>query len=134
MRTKTRQRITTEEYEYEEYRLSHEDHEVSEYFYLFDQLMTDKELIKYLDDLVLVNNDDDDYPYTESDVPPNEFTYTKNDIRVDKNGKKYIYTDEDEQIIRGDCDCSQEVVVLDDGQRYHPFYNKFSLEKITKRQ
>ena len=75
--------------EYEMNKPSHEDHEVSENNFLYGFAMTDKELINYVDDLILVNNNDDGvYPYTESDVPPNKFTYTKNDIRVDENGKK----------------------------------------------
>ena len=119
MRTKTRQLITREEYEYEEYRLSHEDYEVSENFYLFDQPMTDKELIKYLDDLILVNsNDDDDFLYTESDIPPDEFTFAKDDIHIDENGKKFISYDEGSQVVKGE---NNQVIELDDGQ-FHPTY------------
>ena len=52
MRSKTRQRLIKEEYEYEINKLSHEDHEVSENACLFNQPMTDKELINFLDQMM----------------------------------------------------------------------------------
>ena len=102
-----------------------------------------KDLISYLDELILINYDDyNKYSYTESDNPPDEFTFTKNDIHVDKDGRKYILIDEDSQVIRGNSDkVSQQIVELVNGQRYlspefkhylKEEYNKFSLEKITK--
>ena len=48
-------------------------------------------------------------------------------------GKKYIYTDEDDQVVRGDCECGQEVVVLDDGQWHHPSLFKHYIKKIIKK-
>ena len=59
--------------------------ETNEFYY--GHAMTNKELIKYLDDLISVNISDEEYNYTESDDPPNEFTYTKKDIHIDENGK-----------------------------------------------
>ena len=53
--------------------------------------------------------------------------------------KKYILIDEDSQLFRGNR--GPEVIVLGDGQWYHPplfkhylkeDYNKFSLEKLAK--
>ena len=92
MRSKTRQRLIKEENEYEMNKPSYEDDELETNKFYYGYAMTNKELIKYLDELILVNENDEDCVYTERDVPPNEVTYTKNDIRVDENGKKNIFT------------------------------------------
>ena len=42
MRSKIRQRLIKEEYEYEMNKLSHEDHEVLENAYLFNQSINDR--------------------------------------------------------------------------------------------
>ena len=54
--------------------------------------MTDKELRKYIDEeLLLIHHNGDGYDYTESDISPNVFTYTKDDIHIDEN-EKNIFT------------------------------------------
>ena len=90
MRSKTHPRITREEYEYNENRLSYDEHERSENLFHYGYGLTNKELIRYIDEELIYENEDI-HEYTESDVPPNEFTFTENDIRVDEN-EKNIFT------------------------------------------
>ena len=94
MRSKTCQRLMLEEYEYCNNPKSYDEvkREMNEERYGY--AMTNKELINHLDKLSLItltNRDEDGYCYTETNDPSDEFTYTKNDVHVNKNGKK-IYS------------------------------------------
>ena len=92
MRSKTRQRLIREEYEYEMNRPSYDDVERDMNNDLYGYPLTNKELIKYIhEELLLINYNDNVYDYTESNIQLNEFTYTKEDIHIDENGKN-IFT------------------------------------------
>ena len=125
MRSKTRQQLMLKEYEYNENLPDYDDVineiETRNNFEDYGYNENDKDLREYLDELILKNRENvtDVYNYTKSNIPPKEFTYTKNDIHIYEDGKKSILVDEDNQVIRGNTDeVYGEVFESDDGQLY----------------